>query len=129
MQDLYFGGCCDDEQTLNTISAVYKKYNYLSDTHTAVALNVCDKYLNETNDTRPLVVASTASPYKFSPAVLKAVTGDKTVGDEFSTVNALYNATGVAVPAPLSSLKGLKPRFNNLCDKTDMAEVVLNNLK
>ncbi len=129
LQELYFGGCCDDEQTLDTISSVYKKYNYLSDTHTAVALNVCDKYLNETNDCRPVVVASTASPYKFSPAVLSAVTGEKTEGDEFSTVDALYKATGVAVPGPLSSLKGLKPRFDNLCDKTEMAEVVLNNLK
>lgn len=129
LQALFYAGSCDDAKTLETIHNVYEKFNYLSDTHTGVALYVCDEYLKETGDSRPVIVASTASPYKFSPAVLRAVT-DKAPGeDEFETVDALHSATGVSVPAPLARLKGCTPRFNNLCDKTEMAEVVLNHLK
>lgn len=129
LQELFYAGSCDDTQTLKTIREVYEKYRYLSDTHTGVALSVCEAFLKDTSDTRPVLVASTASPYKFSPAVLQALTGETVNQDEFATVDALHAATGVTVPAPLAKLKGCAPRFNNLCDKTEMAEVVLSYLE
>lgn len=127
--ELFFGGCCDDEDTLKTIASVYDKYGYLSDTHTAVALNVCDAYLKNTGSKRPVVVASTASPYKFSPAVLKALCGSTFSGDEFAAVEKLNDLTKVDIPEPLKKLKGAKPRFNNVCEKSEMASVVINVLK
>ena len=59
--------------TKATISETYSAYNYLADTHTAVAINVCNAYEAKTGDKTPVVVASTASPFKFSKAVLSAV--------------------------------------------------------
>ena len=129
LQALFYAGCCDDAATVQTIHNIYETYGYLSDTHTGVALQVCDAFLKDTGDKRPVLVASTASPYKFSPAVLRAVSDRQPDTDEFATVEALHAATGVPVPAPLEKLKGCAPRFNRICEKADMAEVVLSGLQ
>ncbi|MBS7359455.1 MAG: threonine synthase [Oscillospiraceae bacterium] len=129
VQELFWAGCCDDVATKITIGNTYKNYNYLADTHTAVAINVCDAYINETGDKTPVVVASTASPYKFSKSVLSAVEGDaKTYTDEFSTVSALEELTSVKAPAQLRALKGKEVRFNKVAEKDDMAKVVFDML-
>jgi threonine synthase len=129
LKGLYFGGCCDDNGTLDTIKATFDKKNYLCDTHTAVAVSVMDKYLSETGDKLPVVVASTASPYKFSASVLKAVAPEKCSSDEFKMVDDLSNATKTTVPAPIAALKNATPRFNNVCEKQNMADFVLDFLK
>ncbi|MGN0527110.1 MAG: threonine synthase [Acutalibacteraceae bacterium] len=129
VQELFWAGCCDDAETKKTIGSTYKKYNYLADTHTAVAINVCDAYINETGDKTPVAVASTASPYKFSKAVLSAVESEaKDYPDEFSTVSALEELTSVKAPAQLSALKGKKVRFTKVAEKDDMAKVVFDML-
>ena len=128
LKELYFGGCCDDSETLKTIKKVYDGKKYLSDTHTAVALNVTDKYTAETNDGRVTVIASTASPYKFSASVLKAVAPEMCSDAEFEMVEHLSSITGTNVPAPISALKNAVPRFENVCEKQDMADVVLKVL-
>ncbi len=129
LKKLYFGGCCNDSETLETIHAKFEKYGYLCDTHTAVAVKVYDEYVAETGDGKPTVIASTASPYKFSASVLKAVDGTKCSNDEFGMVDALSEATSTAAPAPIKALKGAVPRFNNVCEKDKMADVVLDFLK
>ena len=129
LQALFYAGFCDDAATLQTIHQTYEAYQYLADTHTGVALNVCDAFLREAGDGRPVIVASTASPYKFSPAVLRAVAGKLPDTDEFGMVDALHAATGVPVPAPIAGLKGRAPRFSQICDKAEMAGVVLAHLK
>ncbi|MBO5104404.1 MAG: threonine synthase, partial [Ruminococcus sp.] len=65
----FFAGFCDDVQTKNTIHEIYEKYSYTCDTHTAVAVKVYEDYKKLTGDTTKTVIASTASPYKFSNAV------------------------------------------------------------
>lgn len=128
INELFSAGCCDDNATKATISETYKKYNYLADTHTAVAINVCNAYMEKTGDLTPVVVASTASPFKFSKAVLSAVEGEKEYADEFSTVAALENVTSLKAPAQLSALKGKAVRFDEVTSKEDMAQVVFNML-
>ena len=71
-----FSAGCDDAATLACIRRYFNDYGYLPDTHTAVALAVLDEYRRQTDDTRPTVVAATASPFKFAPDVLKALTGE-----------------------------------------------------
>ena len=129
LQALFFGGCCDDAATLATIADKFKTYNYLCDTHTAVAVKVYDEYVAESKDKKPTVIASTASPYKFSASVLKAIDETKCSDDEFGMVDALSAITATSAPAPIKALKGAVPRFNNVCDKTQMADVVLRFLK
>ena len=128
LKNLYFGGCCDDEGTFETIKATFDKYDYLCDTHTAVAVSVLKDYMDATNDQKPVVVASTASPYKFSASVLKAIDSTKCSDDEFGMVDALSSATKTVVPSPIASLENAVPRFSNVCEKQDMSDFVLKFL-
>lgn len=127
MGELFWGGCCDDESTLSTIGKLFDKYGYLCDTHTAVAMNVYEQYVNATGDDRATVIASTASPYKFAKSVLSAVS-DKTGSSEFDTVNILSQETSTDIPNPIKALENATVRFNNLCEKQDMLSFVYKAL-
>ncbi len=128
LQQLYYGGCCDDAKTKQTIHDTYGAYGYLCDTHTAVAVAVQKEYQQATGDSRPTVIASTASPYKFSAAVLEGVEGKVFTGSEFETVERLEAITKAPVPAPIAALRTAKPRFKNVCQKEDMLQTVLDFL-
>jgi len=128
LQNTFAAGCCDDEMTKKTIKKVYEKYSYLCDTHTAVAICVADEYVEKTGDKTPIVIASTANPYKFSKSVLLSVKSDVKALDEFDMVNELNAFTSVPIPEALSSLKGKTPRFTQVTDKEHMPEVVMNML-
>lgn len=130
VKELFAAGCCDEQSVAATIQQHFDSYHYLSDTHTAVALKVYADYVKVTGDDIPAVIDSTASPYKFSKSVLSAVNGGKTsVLDEFDMVDALYEKTGTPVPKPLQSLKNKAVRFNDVCDKENMSEMVFKLLK
>ncbi len=129
IKDLFSAGCCDDEETKETISLTYKNDEYLADTHTAVAINVCNEYIEKTGDKTPVVIASTASPFKFSKAVISAVESEKKeYDDEFSTVDALEKISSLKAPEQLSALKGKAVRFTKVADKENMADVVFEML-
>ncbi len=128
IQEVFVAGCCDDTATAETINKTFNEYDYLADTHTSVAINVCDAYIEKTGDMTPVVVASTASPFKFSKAVLSAVEGEKEYADEFSTVAALEKISSQEAPEQLSDLKGKEVRFTQVTSKENMADVVFNML-
>ncbi len=128
IDELFVGGCCDDEQTAQTIKDTFDKYGYLCDTHTAVALRVYNDYTERTGDTTPTVIASTANPYKFSASVLNALDVDGADLDEFEKVEKLNAVSGEVVPAPLANLRGATPRFDDVCDKETMRQVVYTML-
>ncbi len=128
LDKIFYGGYCDDEKTFKTIKEVYEKYKYLCDTHTAVAFSVSEEYMKNTGDDRPMVVVSTASPYKFAASVIKALNGEPS-NDEFETVQKLSDITGTAIPDPIKNLKGMPVRFKNICKKEDMEKAVLDHLK
>ncbi len=125
--ELFFGGCCDDSATKQTIAKYFSEQAYLCDTHTAVALNVYDKYVEATNDKKVTVVASTASPYKFATSVLEAL-GESIPTGEFETVKKLSAVSKTEIPSPLAALENAVPRFNNVCDKNDMVDFVFSTL-
>ena len=129
VMSLFWGGYCGDEATKATIAKMFGDESYLCDTHTAVAINVYDKYVEETGDSTPAVIASTASPYKFSKAVLEAVNGcDALPESEFDMVELLNQITSVEIPAPLASLKDKKARFSDVVVKENMPAYVLGAL-
>ncbi len=125
---LFTGGCCDDEMTKKTISTIYTQENYLCDTHTAVAFDVYAQYVKNTGDKTTTVIASTASPYKFSAAVLSSVSADKLPDDEYDTVELLSSKTGTEIPAPLAALKNAEVRFTAECEVDEMPKSVLEGL-
>ncbi len=124
----FYGGYADEDATKKTIHDLFEQQGYLSDTHTAVAVSVCDAYIRETGDTTPVVIASTASPYKFSKAVLGALDRGEMPESEFDMVEQLHEITRAEVPAPLASLRGKTARFGDVTDKEDMQGVVLRAL-
>ena len=108
---------------------MFKENGYLCDTHTAVAVNVYEQYVNETGDKTPAVIASTASPYKFSRSVLQAVAPETELPNtEFDTVDKLNEITKMPVPAPLAGLKDKKVRFTDVTEVDKMQNYVLSAL-
>ncbi|MBR3554137.1 MAG: threonine synthase [Clostridia bacterium] len=125
---LFAAGCCDDEATKETIQKTYAA-GYLCDTHTAVAVNVFEAYRERSGDRTPTVIASTANPYKFSAAVLRAVLGSVPAdADEFDQVELLIETTGEPCPKQLATLRGKAPRFTACCEKDDMERQVYDML-
>ena len=123
VQALFYGGCCDDVETVNVIRETFERDGYLCDTHTAVAVGVYRQYLAETGDNTPTVIASTASPYKFPDSVLDAFDCEKPA-DGFEAAALLSQLSGTSVPQPIAALKGKSVRFENICDADDMADFV-----
>ncbi len=129
IKEIFAAGWCDDDETKAAISELFREEGYLCDTHTGVAVRVYEKYRQETGDITPTVIASTASPFKFSAAVLEAVEGKKSGLDEFDMVERLAEVTGLECPAPLAGLKSKKVRFDSCCEVSGMDNVVLDMLK
>ncbi len=127
LQDLFYGGCCDDIRTKSTIKKVFDEFGYLSDTHTAVALAVYEDYVENTGDNTPVIIASTASPYKFANDVYSALGGNSD-SDEFGILEALSVDTKTEIPTPISNLKSADIRFKNVAEKQEMPKVVLQFL-
>ena len=127
LKDLFFGGFCGEDKTSATIKEIFDKFGYLIDTHTAVAVSVYNDYKEQTGDNRPVVIASTASPYKFANSVLEAL-GEEVPENEFEAADKLSDKTNTKIPAPLAAIRTATVRFNNVCEKDDMTKVVLNRL-
>ena len=118
---------CTEKETIETIGNVYGKNGYLCDPHTAVGMKVADDYRKEMEDDVPVVVLSTASPYKFPTPVSEAI-GLPLDGDEFAQIKAINAKTGVPVPGNLSSLESKKPVHNDVIDREDILKYVMNVL-
>ena len=121
----FWAGCCNDAEAAATIGKVWKDHGYLCDTHTAAGWKAAEDYVNQTGDNRPMVVLSTASPYKFPAAVLSAI-GGSCDGDEFSQMEALEAATNVPIPGNLAGLRQKPERHAGVIDKDEMLGFVLN---
>ena len=120
----FWAGCCDDARAAETIGRIWAEHHYLCDPHTACGWAVAEDYVNQMDDHRPMVVLSTASPYKFPAAVLSAIGGDES-GDEFDQMERLSEITGVPIPKNLATLRGKEERHTGVIDKEEMLEFVL----
>ncbi len=127
LKDEFYAGCCNDVETKACIKEIYEKYSYTCDTHTAVAVKVYQDYKTATGDETKTIIASTASPYKFSGSVLEAI-GIDTNSDEFELVEKLADASKIPVPESLAELKNKDVRFKEIIDKTEMKEFVFKSL-
>ena len=126
---VFDSGYASEEEVYDTIKTHFNNYNYLCDTHTAVAVKVYEKFVESGKSDIPTVIDSTASPYKFSASVLDAVlNGEAPKLDEFEMVDELNKVTNVSIPTPLASLKDKSVRFNDVCNKEDMSQMVFKLL-
>jgi len=123
IRERFWAGCCDDRGAKATIGKVWQEKGYLCDPHTATGWAVAEDYVNQTGDTRPMVVLSTASPYKFPAPVLSAIGGDLS-GDEFQQMERLEATTGVKMPENLRGLKEKKVLHETVIEKEHMKQYV-----
>ena len=128
LDDAFWGGCCSEEGTEETIRRYWQDHNYLIDPHTAVAAEVLAQYRVASGDETPAVVVSTASPYKFCGSVLTAI-GETPCGDGLELLDQLHAVSGVPVPCRLAELKGKSRRFDKTVEKQAMEQAVLDFLK
>ena len=126
LTSLFWAGCADDSETMQTIKACETEYHYVMDTHTAVAKAVYDKYASETDDKTKTVIASTASPFKFNQSVLIALDGHNAVvgKDEFTLLETLAQKSGMNIPASLAELKTKPVVFDTVVEKDQLKTVV-----
>ncbi len=127
IQKNFTGYYTNEEETRATIQKTFEEYGYLADTHTAVAIHAAETYCRESGDTRPMVIDSTASPYKFANNVYLSVTG-KEAPSELEALEALEAATGTKIPYPLAGLAQREIRFTKTVDREQMANAVLDYL-
>lgn len=128
LQQDFVGGFCDDAETKKTIHDFKEKYDYTCDTHTAVAVKVYQDYIAQTGDKTKTLIASTASPYKFSASVLEAIENAESNADEYAQVAHLAEISGLPVPQSLADLQNKAVRFSEVIQKEDMENYVLKKL-
>lgn len=128
LKEEFYAGCCNDEETKTCINEIFTKYSYICDTHTAVAVKVYEDYVKNTGDNTTTIIASTASPYKFSNSVLDALGKSDPDADEFRLVEELAEVTKLPVPSSLAELKNKEIRFKGSIEKSDMKDFVLETL-
>jgi threonine synthase len=122
----FYGGYAAEAETKATIKKVYEERKLTLDTHTAVGVSVYDRYCQETGDNLPVLIASTASPFKFNSSVLEAILGENAVAgiQEFDLLEKLANLSGMAIPAGLKNLDKKAARHKTVCGKEEMGQVV-----
>ncbi|MBR4343007.1 MAG: threonine synthase [Lachnospiraceae bacterium] len=123
--DLFKGGYAEDDEMSKAIADLYRKENYIIDTHTAVAAAVYNKYREETKDDTCTVIASTASPYKFTRAVLNSIDEAYDKKDDFELFEELNKLSGVDIPDAIKDIIDAKVLHTKVCAKDGLeAEVV-----
>ena len=122
----FWAESCDNTTTLETIQSTYRDYHYVCDTHTAVALNVYDKYVISTGDLTKTIVVSTASPYKFNQSVAEAILGFEESKDknDFELLDILSKKINLEIPPSLKDLDSKTIIHNSICNKEDMEDIV-----
>ena len=127
IKENFVGYFADEDMTARTIRETYAANGYLCDTHTAVAISAAKQYVEESGDKRPMVIDSTASPYKFANNVYRAVT-DQAATSDLDALDELVAATNTEIPYPLAGLASRKVRFTKVVKREKMAQAVLDYL-
>lgn len=118
------GGFSTEEETKETIGDTYRSTGYVMDTHTAVAAHVSRVYRDESKDDRKMLVASTASPYKFARSVMTAIDEKYDAMDEFALIDELEKVSGTAVPNAIEEIRNAQILHTRECDADKMKETV-----
>ncbi len=113
-----------EKDTAEKIRSLYEATGYVIDTHTAVAGSVLDKYRADNDDDAFTVIASTASPFKFSGSVISAIKGERVSGDELDLFQELSDIAGVRVPEAVRDLKTAEIIHKTECGVDEMEKTV-----
>lgn len=120
----FFAGYTDEDKCSETINEVFDEYGYVLDPHTSVAYDVAMEFVSQTNNDNPVVILSTASPYKFAHDVLNAIKGKAPI-DAFKSADILAQETAAPIPENILGLKTKEIRFNKVIDRTETVNSVM----
>ncbi|MCI6009600.1 MAG: threonine synthase [Anaerostipes hadrus] len=121
----FFGAFGSEEETAVKIKEVYDREGYVMDTHTAVAAVAYDKYKAATGDDKtPTVIASTASPYKFTRSVMDAIDPAYDAEDDFELVDELNKVSKTAVPKAIEEIRTAPVLHDTVCETAGMEDEV-----
>ena len=121
----FFGAFGSEEETAVKIKEVYDKEGYVMDTHTAVAAVAYDKYKAATGDDKtPTVIASTASPYKFTRSVMDAIDPAYDAEDDFELVDELNKVSKTAIPKAIEEIRTAPVLHDTVCETAVMEDEV-----
>ena len=120
----FYGNYATEAETTEEIKRVYDKTGYIMDTHTAVASCVYGKYKKDTNDDKVTVIASTASPFKFTRSVMNAINPAYDKLGDFELVDELSKIGNVKVPNAIEEIRNAEVRHNNLVEVDGMEAIV-----
>ena len=125
----FVGGFADQKANAAEIKRLYDETGYMIDTHTGVASCVYRSYVKETGDNKKTVIASTASPYKFSRSVMEAIFGSEEGKGEFELIDEMEKASGVKIPQAIEEIRKAEIRHNIQCKPEDMEKTVSEILR
>ena len=121
----FYGNYTSEQETAAVIKKLYEDTGYIIDTHTAVASGVYDKYKKDTGDTETkAVIASTASPFKFTRSVMNAIDSKYDTMGDFELVDELSRIGNVAVPKAIEEIRSAEVHHVTVCEVEDMPKVV-----
>ena len=126
---MFYGGTADEEETSATIRKVFEDSGYLIDTHTSVGASVYFGYREETKDDTACVIASTASPYKFTKSVLEAISPSDVSDDDFAMADRLSEISKVKIPYAVTSIRDAAILHKTVCAVDKMKDTVKDWLK
>jgi threonine synthase len=126
IREVFYGGYAVETETFATIAAVFGKTGMALDTHTAVGGVVCQKYRWETGDRAQVLLAGTASPFKFSASVLQAIKGTAPITgkSDFELLRQLSAVAAQPIPSALHDLERKPVRHRTVCERKELAPVV-----
>lgn len=120
----FVGGYASEQECFDTIKAIYEEFGYVIDTHTAVAAAVYAKYRKDTSDETKTVIASTASPYKFTRSVMKAIDPKYDAMGDFELIDRLSGISNTDVPKAIEEIRNAPILHDTVCEKDEMKTVV-----
>ena len=120
----FYGNYATEKETAETIKELYEETGYVIDTHTAVAATVYNKYKAQTKDEAKTVIASTASPFKFTRSVMEAIDEKYAAMDDFALVDELSRLANVKVPNAIEEIRTAPVLHDRVCDKEEMKAFV-----
>ena len=120
----FYGNYTTEKETAEVISALYEKTGYVIDTHTAVAAGVYGKYKAETKDETKTVIASTASPFKFTRSVMDAIDEKYDSMTDFELVDELSKIANVKVPQAIEDIRSAAVLHKTVCEVDEMPNIV-----
>lgn len=120
----FYGNFASEAETAAEIRRLYEKCGYVIDPHTAVASAVYGKYVAETGDHKTTVIASTASPFKFTRSVMDAIDTKYDVMGDFELVDELSKIAKVKVPGAIEEIRTAPILHDTQCDVDKMKDTV-----